>query len=86
MRMNKLYIPLLLLAGGLNDADAQTYSNRASAATRSAFATSGGTNNVGYTGANYAPRIGEYQSRGTTLIMPVWMAGSTSAVSRGTGV
>lgn len=70
MRTKHITGSLLVLALGLHTADAQTYSNRASSATRSVFVTSGGTNNVGFADANYAPRIGEFQSRGSVLVMP----------------
>ncbi len=64
------FITTLAALASLNPAWAQTYSNRADAATRSVFVTSGGTNNVGFAGANYAPRIGEYQTRGAALVLP----------------
>ena len=58
------FITALAALASVHPAWAQTYSNRADAATRSVYVTSGGTNTVGFAGANYAPRIGEYQSRG----------------------
>jgi beta-glucosidase len=70
MRTNPAIAPILALAlGFLPFAHAQTITNRADKAGYCVYV-SNGTNTVGWAGANYAPRVGEYYSHGSDLVLP----------------
>ena len=62
---------LFAITAGLNSSvHAQTYTNRADQAGSTVYTTSAGTNTVAWAGPNYGPRVGEYFSQGSCLVLP----------------
>ena len=69
MRTNLVLATLLALVS-ISAAHAQTYTNRADQAGITVYATAAGTITNAWDGANYAPRVGEYNSHGAVLVLP----------------
>ena len=69
MRMNLVLASLIALAL-VSTAHAQTYTNRASQAGITVYVTSAGVITNAWAGASYAPRVGEFASHGSCLVVP----------------